>query len=211
MKWIYIRDIDTWIRSDGRSCVKGIENDMNDPEIAEMYPERADGDYPETEKVIGSAKHPDELREMLDEISDGIYSKNREEYMERKREEKEKAEKAKEEKEKEEKEKARTRKEFWKEVEEIRRTGHRKIRKRKKKNKRSTPEDIRQAVLKRDNYTCQKCGSTNDLHVHHIKYRSEGGSNDISNLITLCEECHYEIHKDEPVGKIMKKHMAMRK
>lgn len=53
----------------------------------------------------------------------------------------------------------------------------------------------REAILNRDNYTCQVCGKKHTkLEVHHIKYRSQGGNNDENNLITLCEDCHSDIH-----------------
>ena len=53
----------------------------------------------------------------------------------------------------------------------------------------------RSAVLHRDNYTCQCCGKKNcRLEVHHIKFRSNGGTDDEENLITLCKECHDGIH-----------------
>ena len=53
-------------------------------------------------------------------------------------------------------------------------------------------------ALDRDNYTCQHCGAKNvRLEVHHIKYRSQGGSDDLDNLITLCEDCHHNLHKGE--------------
>jgi len=29
-----------------------------------------------------------------------------------------------------------------------------------------------------------------ELHVHHVVPRSEGGTNDLSNLVTLCSRCH---------------------
>ncbi len=32
------------------------------------------------------------------------------------------------------------------------------------------------------------------LHVHHIKFRSQGGSDTPGNLITLCEDCHDSLH-----------------
>lgn len=57
---------------------------------------------------------------------------------------------------------------------------------------------VRQAVLYRDNYTCQKCGSTNKpLNVHHICPRHAGGSDNPLNLITLCEECHKKVHAND--------------
>lgn len=58
----------------------------------------------------------------------------------------------------------------------------------------------REAILHRDNYTCQICGKKHTrLEVHHIVYRSNGGTNDETNLITLCEECHADVHN----GKIV--------
>ena len=53
----------------------------------------------------------------------------------------------------------------------------------------------RSAILHRDNYTCQCCGKKNcRLEVHHIIFRSNGGSDDERNLITLCEDCHKGVH-----------------
>ena len=53
----------------------------------------------------------------------------------------------------------------------------------------------REAVLHRDNYTCQCCGKRHiRLEVHHIIFRSLGGTNDERNLITLCEKCHKLVH-----------------
>ena len=52
-------------------------------------------------------------------------------------------------------------------------------------------------VLNRDNYTCQYCkGKHKDskLEVHHIIFRSQGGSDEESNLITLCNTCHTNLH-----------------
>lgn len=59
--------------------------------------------------------------------------------------------------------------------------------------------NVRQYILKRDNYTCQYCGahptekSGVKLHVHHIESRRTGG-NAPNNLITLCEHCHKQLH-----------------
>ena len=53
----------------------------------------------------------------------------------------------------------------------------------------------REAILHRDNYACQICGKKHTrFEVHHIVYRSQGGTNDENNLITLCENCHSGIH-----------------
>ena len=53
----------------------------------------------------------------------------------------------------------------------------------------------REAVLHRDNYTCQCCGKKHvRLEVHHIIFRCMGGTDDEKNLITLCEKCHKAVH-----------------
>jgi len=55
--------------------------------------------------------------------------------------------------------------------------------------------NVKAYVLNRDNYTCQQCKTQNGkLECHHIVYRSNGGTNAPSNLITLCEKCHKDIH-----------------
>lgn len=58
-------------------------------------------------------------------------------------------------------------------------------------------ENTKAMVLNRDNYTCQYCkGKHKDskLEVHHIVFRSKGGSDEENNLITLCHTCHKDLH-----------------
>lgn len=50
--------------------------------------------------------------------------------------------------------------------------------------------EIRQEALRRDNGRCQVCGKERSGQVHHVIPRSQGGTNDLSNLITLCGQCH---------------------
>lgn len=55
-------------------------------------------------------------------------------------------------------------------------------------------------VLNRDNYTCQHCkGKSKDsrLHAHHIVFRSNWGSDEADNLVTLCKTCHDLLHSGE--------------
>lgn len=55
-------------------------------------------------------------------------------------------------------------------------------------------------VLTRDSYSCQQCqGKSKDrrLEVHHIVFRSHNGSDEESNLITLCKTCHTALHAGE--------------
>jgi hypothetical protein len=47
---------------------------------------------------------------------------------------------------------------------------------------------------------CVACGATDDLQHHHLVTRAEGGSNDPSNLITLCSGCHFKLHGRQQNG-----------
>jgi 5-methylcytosine-specific restriction endonuclease McrA len=49
-------------------------------------------------------------------------------------------------------------------------------------------------VLERDSWRCQSCGRMDTLHVHHIQFRSQQGSDCEENMITLCAACHKKIH-----------------
>lgn len=56
----------------------------------------------------------------------------------------------------------------------------------------------RMSVFERDHYTCVICGKTGGrLNAHHIKPWAgfEEGRLDVKNGITLCEECHKEVHR----------------
>lgn len=63
-------------------------------------------------------------------------------------------------------------------------------------------ENVRKAVLMRDNYLCVKCGRPAE-EVHHIKHLSPKNINDPSislnmdNLASLCRDCHFEEHRGE--------------
>lgn len=52
------------------------------------------------------------------------------------------------------------------------------------------------AVYERDNFTCQQCFSSGNIHAHHIKAWSSHPElrYDLSNGITLCQDCHQKIH-----------------
>lgn len=58
--------------------------------------------------------------------------------------------------------------------------------------------NVKAYVLHRDDYECQECGTKEGkLHVHHIVFRSNGGTNSPDNLITLCTDCHEKVHRGE--------------
>jgi predicted HNH restriction endonuclease len=68
--------------------------------------------------------------------------------------------------------------------------------------------DLKQAIMSRDAWKCRFCKIRNNLHVHHIVFRSEQGPDQTWNLVTLCESCHSAVHDfrlaiscaDESVG-----------
>ncbi|KHD08119.1 HNH endonuclease [Candidatus Thiomargarita nelsonii] len=60
--------------------------------------------------------------------------------------------------------------------------------------------NVKAYVLHRDGYKCksgQKGNHSKKLHVHHIQFKSNGGTDIPSNLITLCETCHDALHLGE--------------
>lgn len=55
-------------------------------------------------------------------------------------------------------------------------------------------DDRRSEVVVRDGNQCYNCGKYRQLHLHHVKQLSKGGSNKLSNLRLLCEACHSKKH-----------------
>jgi len=67
----------------------------------------------------------------------------------------------------------------------------------RRRNRRGPIRNFISGVLKRDNATCQSCGTKEGvLNVHHEKSWSEYPELrfEISNGITLCTPCHFKIH-----------------
>jgi hypothetical protein len=58
------------------------------------------------------------------------------------------------------------------------------------------PSGVRGRILRRDNYRCvvPQCSQRRSLQVHHIRFRSAGGDDDPSNLVTLCAFHHQALH-----------------
>lgn len=52
------------------------------------------------------------------------------------------------------------------------------------------PPVSRREVLRRDNHTCQYCGSTRHLTLDHVIPRSKGGGHTWDNVVTACERCN---------------------
>jgi hypothetical protein len=70
---------------------------------------------------------------------------------------------------------------------------------------RDIKDDVRVAVLTRDDFCCVECGwhhgmaSPSDprrnLELHHLVEHSRGGANTLENLKTLCNVCHDSVHR----------------
>ncbi len=55
-------------------------------------------------------------------------------------------------------------------------------------------EEIREEVLKRDNYQCTICGTNQKrLCIHHLVPVRLGGTDDLDNLTTVCDSCHIKL------------------
>ena len=60
-------------------------------------------------------------------------------------------------------------------------------------------------ALKRDGFRCQMCGSGINLRVHHISYDHLSQDEEIDDLITLCDNCHSQVHEQD----IAKKQLSL--
>ena len=59
--------------------------------------------------------------------------------------------------------------------------------------KKTVSKEMREFIFERDNYTCCLCYDTwNYIACHHIDV--QGNANE-ENLITLCNNCHFAIHR----------------
>jgi hypothetical protein len=52
------------------------------------------------------------------------------------------------------------------------------------------PEAVKREVMDRDNFTCQACGTQDEIQVDHIKPKSKGGMPVPGNLQVLCRPCN---------------------
>ena len=61
-------------------------------------------------------------------------------------------------------------------------------------------------VIARDDSKCRDCGRVFDAHwdtiggsfdIHHVIKRSDGGSDDLENLLLVCRDCHTERHPEK--------------
>lgn len=70
-------------------------------------------------------------------------------------------------------------------------------------NRKRPPRSEIRKVKERDSYCCQNCGRRGGeagnikVNAHHVVPLKKGGTNQLSNLHTLCEGCHDAIHTDK--------------
>ena len=57
-------------------------------------------------------------------------------------------------------------------------------------------DQLKKHVLNRDGWKCQDCGTSANLQVHHLVYRSQLGPDESTNLISLCARCHRRRHNN---------------
>ena len=76
--------------------------------------------------------------------------------------------------------------------------------------KRSRRKEIpfsKKNVLRRDNFTCQYCGSNNNsLTVDHILPKSRGGKSNWNNVVVACKPCNLKKGNQAPSEKGMRLH-----
>lgn len=54
--------------------------------------------------------------------------------------------------------------------------------------------EIRTQRLDISGHRCDECGSTEELHVHHLAYKRFGGDELMTDLKVLCKPCHKKTH-----------------
>lgn len=53
---------------------------------------------------------------------------------------------------------------------------------------------FRKRMVKELGESCVNCGSSHSVEYHHIVPLVNGGTNRMSNIVPLCETCHYKAH-----------------
>jgi 5-methylcytosine-specific restriction endonuclease McrA len=67
-------------------------------------------------------------------------------------------------------------------------------------------------ILRRDNYTCQYCGTSNHcLTVDHVVPKSRGGKTNWTNIVVACKTCNLKKGDRTPFEVDMKLHRTPRK
>lgn len=85
---------------------------------------------------------------------------------------------------------------------------------------RHIPDNTYDEVLARDKHSCRKCGwgierrhsseRRQFLEIHHIDFHAKGGTNEPTNLVTLCNVHHDDVHRQKLEGALLRKWIAAR-
>ena len=66
---------------------------------------------------------------------------------------------------------------------------------RTKKKSKNFSSKVQDEIFERDGYKCVKCGSPHiDKPPHHARYKSNGGTGEKRNGVTVCRDCHNWAH-----------------
>ena len=71
-------------------------------------------------------------------------------------------------------------------------------------------ELLRREALARDGYQCVQCPSVVGLEVDHVRPKHAGGSDALSNLQTLCRDCHLAKTRTEQPRRLRRNPAAAR-
>lgn len=70
------------------------------------------------------------------------------------------------------------------------------------------PTSVREAVERRSQRRCERCGSARARHIHHRQPRGFGskgrGPHALSNLLHLCVTCHEQIEERKDINELTK-------
>lgn len=64
------------------------------------------------------------------------------------------------------------------------------------------------SYVEQDCIICQYCEHRIAVDIHHIIFRSQGGKDEINNLIALCRTCHEAAHRKTISAKTLKERIA---
>lgn len=72
-------------------------------------------------------------------------------------------------------------------------------------------ESFRKTLKEKLPNSCVNCGSTKDISYHHIVPLSLGGTNNITNIVPLCDRCHKLAHGSVNIRETFKPRVTGRK
>lgn len=68
---------------------------------------------------------------------------------------------------------------------------------------------VREEIFKRDDHCCVLCGRWSSI-IHHVMFRSHGGRGVVSNGVTICQDCHDQVHQHHIKSLMLQRKMRIR-